>query len=68
MTASRWIEGYDRPEPFFLKVSFERPHSPYDPPERIWRRYQDAALPPANMAPWAAKYAKPPMSEPSNTT
>jgi arylsulfatase A-like enzyme len=58
-TAARWIEGYDRPEPFFLKVSFERPHSPYDPPERIWRRYQDAALPPANMAPWAAKYAKP---------
>jgi arylsulfatase A-like enzyme len=58
-TAARWIEGYDRPQPFFLKVSFERPHSPYDPPERFWRRYQDAALPLATSAPWAAKFAKP---------
>ena len=41
-TAAAWIDSYQRPEPFFLKVSFARPHSPYDPPERIWRRYQDA--------------------------
>jgi arylsulfatase len=58
-TAARWIEGYNRSEPFFLKVSFERPHSPYDPPERLWRKYQDAALPPAVVGSWAAKYAKP---------
>ncbi|HKA02287.1 MAG TPA: arylsulfatase, partial [Candidatus Solibacter sp.] len=58
-TAAKWIETYQRPEPFFLKVSFERPHSPYDPPERLWRRYQDAGLPPAYVANWAAKYARP---------
>jgi arylsulfatase len=58
-TAARWIERYNRSEPFFLKVSFERPHSPYDPPERLWRKYQDAALPPAVVGSWAAKYAKP---------
>jgi arylsulfatase A-like enzyme len=58
-TAARWLEGYNRPQPFFLKVSFERPHSPYDPPERFWRRYQDGNLPPAVVAPWAAKYAQP---------
>jgi arylsulfatase A-like enzyme len=58
-TAARWLEGYDRSESFFLKVSFERPHSPYDPPDRFWRRYQDATLPPAVIAPWAAKYAQP---------
>jgi arylsulfatase A-like enzyme len=58
-TAARWIEGYDRSEPFFLKVSFERPHSPYDPPEHFWRRYDDAPLPSAVVAPWAAKYGKP---------
>ena len=22
-------------QPFFLKVSFHRPHSPYDPPQRL---------------------------------
>ena len=26
--------GYENIEPLFLKVSFHRPHSPYDPPEK----------------------------------
>jgi arylsulfatase len=56
-TAASWIETYQRPEPFFLKVSFARPHSPYDPPDRLWRRYQDADLPPAAVAGWASRYA-----------
>lgn len=33
-TALRFLRDYRRPQPFFLKVSFERPHSPYDPPKR----------------------------------
>ncbi|MBM3333070.1 arylsulfatase [Candidatus Sumerlaeota bacterium] len=57
-TAARFIETYNRPEPFFLKVSFARPHSPYDPPERFWRKYQDADLPKAAVGKWAAKYAE----------
>ena len=56
-TAAAWIDSYRRPEPFFLQVSFARPHSPYDPPERFWRRYQDADLPAATVAPWAKRFA-----------
>jgi arylsulfatase A-like enzyme len=56
-TAAAWIESYQRAEPFFLKVSFARPHSPYDPPERFWRRYQDADLPAATVSPWAKRFA-----------
>lgn len=58
-TAASFIESYQRPEPFFLKVSFERPHSPYDPPRRLWDSYQDADLPPAVVAPWAHRFAPP---------
>ena len=56
-TAARFIESYDRPEPFFLKVSFVRPHSPYDPAPRFWKMYQDAALPRAVTGAWASRYA-----------
>ena len=56
-TAVRFLEEYQKPEPFFLKVSFERPHSPYDPPRRWWDRYEKAALPQANVGAWAAGYA-----------
>jgi arylsulfatase A-like enzyme len=63
-TAVRFIETYNRTEPMFLKVSFERPHSPYDPPERFWRMYAAADLPPAHCGKWAEKYA--PRSGPSN--
>jgi len=55
-TAVRFINGYDRPEPLFLKVSFARPHSPYDPPERFWRQYEDAELPEAHVGKWAERY------------
>lgn len=55
-SAVRFIESYNRAEPMFLKVSWERPHSPYDPPERFWRMYADADLPPAQCGKWADKY------------
>ena len=32
--------------PFMLKVSFHRPHSPYDPPQRLLDKIDAAALPP----------------------
>ena len=54
--AVRFLKEYQRPEPFFLKVSFARPHSPYDPPKRFMDLYRDADLPPANVAPWADRY------------
>lgn len=56
-TAVNFLNGYNRAEPFFLKVSFARPHSPYDPPQRFMEQYRDADLPKASVGDWAAKYA-----------
>lgn len=54
--AERFLRDYNRPEPYFLKVSFARPHSPYDPPGRLLRRYQERALPPPVVGSWAGRY------------
>ena len=42
--AVRWIEGYDRPEPFFLFVGFPGPHDPWDAPADAVRRYRDVDI------------------------
>ncbi len=47
------LKEYNRPEPLFLKVSFARPHSPYDPPPRFLAMYEDADVPPAVVGDWA---------------
>ena len=49
-TAANWIKAYNRPDPFLLKVSFARPHSPYDPPERFMKRYANAEVPERRVA------------------
>lgn len=54
--ASRFIETYDKEDPFFLKVSFARPHSPYDPPQRWLDRYADAPIPEPVIGDWCARY------------
>jgi arylsulfatase len=51
-----FLQGYQQPEPFFLKVSFARPHSPYDPPQRFMDQYADAPLPEARVGGWAERY------------
>ncbi|MFN7924372.1 MAG: arylsulfatase [Bryobacteraceae bacterium] len=53
--ARRFLETYRFSQPFFLKVSFARPHSPYDPPERLWRQYGEAAIPKAAVGKWASR-------------
>ena len=58
-TAVRWLNDYRRTEPFFLHVSFERPHSPYDPPQRWWDRYAAADLPAAQAGSWAELFRTP---------
>jgi choline-sulfatase len=63
-TAVNFIERYDREEPFFLKVSFARPHSPYDPPERWMKACEGASIPDASVGKWAEKYA--PRSDDTN--
>jgi arylsulfatase A-like enzyme len=52
-----FLNGYRDDKPFFLKMSFHRPHSPYDPPEHWFDFYKDADLPKAVVGKWAdAKY------------
>ncbi len=55
--AVEFIEKYDRPEPFLLKVSFARPHSPYDPPQRFLDRYSADDMPAPYIGAWAARNA-----------
>ncbi len=62
--AVEFIEKYDRAEPFMLKVSFARPHSPYDPPQRFIDMYDEADMPAPAIGDWAARYA--PHDEPPN--
>jgi len=51
--AVEFLQGYEAEHPFFLKVSFARPHSPYDPPRRFLDRYADADIPGAYVGDWA---------------
>ena len=49
--------GSEQAKPFFLKVSFARPHSPYDPPQRFFDMYANAEIPPAVIGDWAERNA-----------
>ncbi|XP_065197351.1 arylsulfatase-like isoform X2 [Sycon ciliatum] len=40
-----WLDAYDSTQPFMLKASFHRPHSPYDPPERVMNLYDPDKMP-----------------------
>jgi arylsulfatase len=42
--AVRWIERYDREEPFFLFLGFPGPHDPWDAPAEALARYRDAEI------------------------
>lgn len=55
-TAVNFLKGYERKEPFFLKVSFIRPHCPYDAPQRFFDMYEGTALPEAQAGDWAKHY------------
>jgi len=65
--AVEFLQGYGRPEPFFLKVSFARPHSPYDAPERFLKLYETAAIPKAVVGHWAERHAQRGKSLPKDT-
>lgn len=56
--ACEFLKHYEDPAPFFLKVSFARPHSPYDPPQRWWEHYADADLPAASVGTWADRFGE----------
>ena len=52
-----FLEKYDKGRPFLLKVSFHRPHSPYDPPARFMEMYSEDNIPKAYIGEWAGKFA-----------
>ena len=52
--ALSFLERRDPTSPFFLKVSFARPHSPYDPPAAYFDRYLASETPPAAIGDWAS--------------
>lgn len=54
--AVRTIENYDVDQPLFLKVSFARPHSPYDPPQRILDKYANIEMPKPAMGDWCKDF------------
>ena len=53
-----FIEKYNNSKPFLLKVSFARPHSPYDPPKRFMNMYNEEEMPNPYIGDWADMYAE----------
>ena len=51
--AEAFVERWDGQTPFLLKLSFARPHSPYDPPDRLLARYADAPVPAPASGAWS---------------
>lgn len=47
------IQHYEGRQPLFLKISFARPHSPYDPPQRILEMYEDMEIPEPAIGDWS---------------
>ncbi len=53
-TAVNFLKEYKEDKPFFLKVSFARPHSPYDAPGRFAKMYADADMPEPVIGDWSS--------------
>jgi arylsulfatase len=57
-TAEQGIEflrSYREDKPWFLKVSFKRPHPPFDPPKRWLDHYDNVKFPMPKVGPWAER-------------
>ena len=53
----RFLENRDPTKPFFLWLSFARPHSPYDAPQTYYDMYIDnPGVPKAAVGAWSARY------------
>ncbi len=50
--ACELIHNYSDEKPLFLKVSFARPHSPYDPPQRYLDMYKESEIPAPFIGDW----------------
>ena len=60
MTRSlEFLKAHDSDRPFFLNISFARPHSPYVPPKRYADMYEPDALPQPHAGAWSAMHDDP---------
>ena len=57
--AIHFLARRDRERPFFLNVSFARPHSPYVPPRAYFEMYHNGQTPPPHVGDWAAANDRP---------
>lgn len=55
--AVRFIENYNLDQPLFLKISFARPHSPYDPPQRYADMYKNKEVKAPYIGNWCERFA-----------
>lgn len=54
-----FLKKRDHTRPYFLNVSFHRPHPPVDPPEFYWNEYMAKDLEEVPIGDWAEKHNKP---------
>lgn len=52
------IEGFRSGKPLFLTVSFARPHSPYDAPQRLVDAYDGVDIPGPAVGDWCAGFGR----------
>lgn len=55
--AVEYIKAYDNERPMFLKISFARPHSPYDPPRRFYDMYKEKQVAEPYCGEWCDEFA-----------
>ncbi len=57
--AIEFLESYEADEPWLLKVSFKRPHPPFDPPDKWSDYYNSSSIDLPEVGAWAmAKYGQ----------
>lgn len=54
-----FLKRRDRERPFFLNLSFHRPHAPLDPPREYLDMYRDSVIPALPVGEWATRYDVP---------
>ena len=59
--AIEFIKRRDPTRPFFLNISFHRPHPPIDPPQTYWDEYKSRDLPEVPIGDWSGEHAVPMM-------
>ena len=52
----RFLERRDPTRPFFLYMSFHRPHAPFDPPGWLWDKYRARFGPQRRMGDWVSRF------------